>query len=481
MKYFSFDEKFWQYAWPSLVVFIISALYLVYLSLIAQAIIVNDSIGYEALGRKMLQGGLSAYLKDGLTREPLYPFLISRAMSWSEATGIDYHQIQKWIQISFLMTTQVLVFVLLKRICIRRWLTALVVLCVGMTPTLINSTMWTFSEVVTYPFMICLILLCSQSWVGLKEQNNLDGRTAAKAIAVGICCIILTMVKAAFELVVPVIFTVFVVWAIVHYVQKRYKSFVVVLLFVCIAATTYYAAITWYKWFNWKQNGYFALTDRGPWALYGFTERRMQPMNMQRFEGMVAFIPGPEFCYKVSDNEACDAWSIFPGNSIAENYLKTAGTQFPTQQLLDRQLVNMSFHRIMENPGKFFILMYFESFKALFWASDYNAQVAYPDWLEGVYRNRDFFMGVTFVLALMTACAYVYFFGWVIRLIKDILNNNTLTILQAAVFFIFIVTNVFIAAYAVIHVSPRDTLPMVPLYLIMIAVCLEQILTQLNF
>ena len=66
----------------------------------------------------------------------------------------------------------------------------------------------------------------------------------------------------------------------------------------------------------------------------------------------------------------------------------------------------MSLHIIMENPIQFFGLMYLESFKSLFWAKDYNFQVAYPDWLDAIYRHKDAFMVVAFIFALMTILAY---------------------------------------------------------------------------
>ncbi len=480
MKYFFLDKKSWDYSKPSLVVFLVTTLYLIYLSLIAQAIMVNDSIGYEALGERMYHGGLSGYLRDGLTREPLYPFLISVAMRLSDAMGIEYYQIQKWIQISLLMGAQITAFMLLKSMRIRRWIVAMVVLSLGAIPTLINSTMWTYSEVITYPLMIVLVLLCTQLLIDLKEQNSFDIRVAAKAVALGFCCVMLTMVKAAFELIVPIIFCVFILVVVAQGAHKKHKRFLLGLIFVFITITAYYAPVTWYKWFNWKQNGYFSLTNRVQGALYGLVERRMEPLNIPNFIIMVAYIPGPEFCSKVFNDEKCYAWSPMIADRIAMDYVSKKQGEFANGQQMGHHLIQMSGRIIMENPIKFIVLTYLESLRALFWANDYDSQVAYPEWLTRIYRHKDIFMGVTFVLASITLLAYIHCLQGAVKTVKDIFRNNVVSLAQISYFSIFIIVSVFIASYAIFQISPRNALPVVPLYLVMIAVWAESLLRNVN-
>ena len=327
MKYFYFNKGFWPYARPSIIVFFLTALYLIYLSLVAQAIIVNDSIGYEELGKLLNEQGLAGYLKGTVQREPMYPFLISTAMHLAAWSHLPFEQIQKWMQIILLMATQILVFILLKKMDVRRWLTAAAVLALGVTPTLVNSSLWTYSEIVTYPLIVLLILLCGLAWQRLLGNGRLDVKSCSMAVGLGLCCMVLTLTKSAFELIVPVILGIFILGGLAGYLRKEKKLSSAFLLFVAITGVFYYAPVTGYKWLNWKQNGSFVLTNRGPWALYGYSLRRLEPMDARRFTAMLAFIPGPEFCDKVLDHEQCLWWSIYPGDKLANDHLRVLEDQ----------------------------------------------------------------------------------------------------------------------------------------------------------
>src|SRR5690242_13678794 len=100
-----------HYATPSFAAFGFTFVYLIYLSLICQTVMIYDSIGYEQLGRRLYTDGFGGYVLGGPEREPLYPLFLAGAMRLSDFCGIDYAQIQKWMQVGLLMLTQVLAYV----------------------------------------------------------------------------------------------------------------------------------------------------------------------------------------------------------------------------------------------------------------------------------------------------------------------------------------------------------------------------------
>ena len=100
----------------SALAFLIPLLYWAYLYFNAQMDIKHDAVGYEHLGRLLYTEGWSEYFRLGPYREPLYPFLVSVSMQLADFFHVNYQSIQKLIQISILLITQISIFKILHRL-----------------------------------------------------------------------------------------------------------------------------------------------------------------------------------------------------------------------------------------------------------------------------------------------------------------------------------------------------------------------------
>jgi len=395
---------FWTH--PAIIgVLLFSFFYLSYIALTCHIFISADSIGYESLGSLIYKQGWIEFFRQGPSREPLYPFLISISMRIADWLAIPYLSVQKCIQISILLLTQILMFILLRKLKIRIVITALVVLYLAISSNIVISTFIIFSEIVTYPIVLSIILLSSMAWQNLHRTDTNDAAqryidSFLSAFNLGLLFVLFTSVKAIASLIVPFFLLPFYVTFIKSLKNKDKSSAVNTFIFLAIFFISFQAPLTLYKFANKKYNGNYTLTNRGPWALYGNTARRMEPLTPKRFMTAIAYVPSQRICVSLL-GEDCLFWGQEVSDDLGhKKYAELKNSGMSTEKI-DKNLYKLSFKKMLQNPFQYIFLAFLEGAKMFFWESTGIAFIIFPGWITTLYNYPLFKQGTFFLMGAL--------------------------------------------------------------------------------
>lgn len=435
--------------------FAVSFAYWVYLFFASRMSMSCDAIGYEELGKLLYQKGWKAYFLTGPNREPFYPWLVSVSMRIGDGMGISYMYIQKIFQILILAVTQFVLYRFLVLLNIRRGIIAGAVLYFGFSPSIVNTGFSLYSEITTYLFIFGIIGSTYFLWKRTQEKKFWS--VLRWGICLGFCFTGGMFLKGIMELVFPIYFLVllgvFIRW------QKKEKASWKWALPLMVTAVIFYGIIGGYKWLNYRYNHCFVFTDRGSWALYGNTIRRMEPLTFKRFLVNLASVPGEGACRAFFPEEECYFWSAQKSDSIGgprNNELSALG--IPGNEI-NKILVRDSLKSVLSNPFQYALLSVTEDVKMLFWESTQIGFVQYPGWLKrlfalGIVRN-----GIRLIVSGLTILAFFYL--WI---------RSVGGMLLAIKWFL----TIYIVLHSVFLTIPRWALPLAPLYIIIIAYFFDQ-------
>ncbi|MCA9406184.1 MAG: hypothetical protein KC684_06600, partial [Candidatus Omnitrophica bacterium] len=169
----------------------------------SQMAIMHDSEGYQKLGYLLQEDGFLAYFKTGPRREPLYPLFISWCISLSKILNVSYKSILIIGQFLILGITQWLMQKVLQLFQIDKRIQAGVLIYFGLSAAMITSALRLYSEIVTYPFIVLAVLLSCRLLGVIIQENNTLKKTILLSVAVGLNFFVLTMMKVAFQAIVP--------------------------------------------------------------------------------------------------------------------------------------------------------------------------------------------------------------------------------------------------------------------------------------
>ena len=439
--------------------FILSLAYWIYLLWNTKMVIGGDAQGYELLGAH-IRDGWGPFFATGPQREPLYPLVISWSMHLGKALQAPYTLIQGGVQIFILGLSQFLLYRVLKRLQVRPWFSALAMLYFGFSPAVVNSGFSLYSEILTYPFMLGIILFSARAW------EKLDRHSRRQAMIAGVCFGLLftgiTLVKAIFEFIFLMFVLAFIGLSLWGMFKGQKQKAANAVFFLLAAAMTFEIPITAYKFINQSSNGQFTITDRGSWALYGNTARRMQPMDGQRLAAAVAYIPGEGFCRRFRSERQCWEWSSGPSDALGLG-ANGAVSSAPKSER-NHMLTAMTIQEILKNPAQYGLLAGLETMKLFFWESTRVGYVIYPPWLARIYDLELFKNCLRLTIFAVTLAAFLGCLLFWIKGKRPVMLGWTLF---------------SIAAYAMMHapffILTRYAFPVVPAFLICIAYFFEQI------
>jgi hypothetical protein len=396
----------------------------------------SDLIDYQALGRILAHQGITGFLVTGPHREPIYPLLCAWAMNVENLSGISFTHIMASFGILMLLATQMLAYTILKDLNIRTGICSLAILYLGISPALTNSAfnVLLFCEIVTYPFILMLVIAGRGGWEALK-QNNISTACGYGAL-MGFTFTVLTFVKAVFECIGTAYLMIFLAAA----VYKKKASFSLV-CFLAVAGMLFYIPTVTYKFLNKIYNGNFCIADRGPLNLYGNVERRIEPLTFRKYFADLA--SGAGVCEVYFKPQECYFWTFNESDSLGSQ--KTAeliAHHLPPQGVTDA-LIRLSIEKALNNFPHYFLLTVTEGFRMFFW------EATTP------FVPLNFIMAVLTFFAFFNCCFYL----------KDLPNlmGHVLAIIFLFVFF-----------YSFFAILPRHILPMVPLYVISISYSFSQ-------
>ena len=455
---------------PTIAAFIVCWMYWIYLIFHSQMVIEHDARGYEYFGSLINHKGWIEYIRTGPNREPVYPFLIALSMRISEHFSILYQLVQRILQIFILFSAQLLLWQFLKELKINRWLTAIMIAYFGISPSIINSSLILFSEIVAYPLVLLVILLSCRGWLLIQEKEG--NKFIFTAIGLGLVLALLTLAKGAFEIIGVLLLMPFGLLAIKNLFDQERKVFQRSIIFLLISFLFFYTPIVLYKSLNKKYNGQFVLTDRGSWALYGNTARRMQPLTPRQWLAALAFVPSWQFCTSVCTQPECEYWSFIPSDKLgADKRNELSQVMSPNQ--VDHKLFILSIQKILENPVQYFLLMIIESLKMFFWEFPWALYVIYPAWIYQVYQ-------LTFLQWFFYLAVPIVTFMTVMYLVKFVWRHQTHVFSKAdesisILFFITVFMTSFMFVHSFFFILSRYILLLSPLYLISTAVFIQHI------
>ncbi len=455
---------FWSFA--------ICLAYWAYLVSSSHIVISCDAAGYEKLGRLLQEKGWVEYFKTGPQREPLYPLLISLAMRLGKYLSVSYQPIIVIFQFLFIFFTQLLALRILRILKVRDIITALTILYLGISPAIVNSAVSLFSEIVTYPIILAILITNYYAW---RAFNGPEKKTVMLSVISGILFCLITLTKAIFEVITPA----FLITAFLFSLASRKKRFVLgALTHTVITLAVFYAGISAYKIPNKVFNHNFVITDRGDLKLYGTAIRRTEPLKAEQFYIALANIPGENFCQNIFGREKCAPWGFEEIDGIGYKKLAELGAEGFNLGQTSQMTVQLAIKKILKNPAQYTLFWAIEGVKLFCWESTRIGFVEYPPLLTKIFNLKIFKNGLRLILSLLTVIAVAYLAGFLWRERKVMFKTEKSSGENSAVFLLlgllFII--IFIGVHSLVNTVPRYALPLAPLYLIVIALALQKVI-----
>lgn len=445
-------------------IFLLSLLYWLYLSMTTRMDIAFDSLGYESLGRMIQTQGWIPYFATGPNREPIYPFLIAASMHIEHITGIAYVKIMTIFGVIIMFLTQILTYKILRLLNIRNSVCALVLAYLALSPALNNAAFSLYSEIAAIPFILGIVLASFYTWEAIK-QNNRQWVFLYGAL-LGISLTAETLVKAVFECITPVYLIIF--FTTVYLTDKTIGSKKMTTFLLCLAAAAsfFYVPITGYKWLNLHYNGNFVITNRGSWALYGSTARRIEPLTPKRFAEALAFAPGEGVCNSLFGPKECDFWSFRESDELGYSKYNELSHQHLPLEKINSTLLGLSAQKALSNPFQYSLLTFVEGSKMFFWESTQVGFVSYPSWLQKIYNIKILNNGLRFLASLISMIAIISI--W----LGARSQRSPISFLIGLLVFLYILF------FSFFFILTRYALPIAPLYLIAIGLWINNLVPK---
>jgi hypothetical protein len=448
----------------------------VYLFFTSEFIVVYDSSGYEGLGKMIAHQGWAEFLRDGPQREPMFPWLIALSMRMGDWWGISYYYPFKLIGLIFLSLTMIFSYRLMRMLSISRWLACLFVFYLGISPTMSTSCMRLWSEFAAYPWVVLAVIWTIKSWEILEKPSNgrrEDLKVMGHAAMVALMFLGVMSVKAIAEGVLllylwPFYWRAFTFWRSKNFIKARQAA-----VFCLAVLTIFEVPVCAWRASNYHYNGEFAFTNRGDWALYGNTARRMQPLTLKRLGAAVAYVPPMGLCPSLFGDEDCNFWTARYSDDLIAQKRDELSARGINGDAASKYFIDSSFKMILSNPAQAVLLMFIEAHEMFFWEPITSFEV-YPPWLSHIFYSPLFVNTMMTIVAFLswTSCVFA-FFCLCRRLGKSGLPDNGH---EAALLWVFNFIFWYMGLYSLYFILDRYSYPLISLYVALIAFLTHRII-----
>lgn len=431
-----------------------------------------DAIAYEQLGEMIYRDGWIEYFRTGPHREPLYPFSVSMSMRLSQLTDISYQQFQKFGQLTLLLVTQLCALALLQKMKVRLWLQAAAVLYIGLSPGLLNAALSLFSEIIIFPSMMMSGVCLAWSWGRIRSGQMRE--VVIAGISTALIFIFAVIGKAIFQYVFAAtmfVIGILVLWSVMIRKEKILKNVIVYFLTVTLL---FGGSVIAFMAMNKKYNGRFEFTDRYANLLFGNTYKRTALMNPRLIAAHVASVPGGGFCRKFFSEEEC-AYAEFTKADEAQAVSLTDLIDIPEDKKNNIILLRVR-ERILENPVQYVFLTIVEAMKIFFWESCHVGFVNYPVLAERLYRADWFADLLRLSIGVLTFVSVAYCIVFGLRSSSVLFGEDTDSESARLVFFLLLIAGIYSGLYAMFTIVQRYTLPLGPVFVIVVAAAVERFL-----
>jgi hypothetical protein len=455
---------------------IILFLWWLYLFFNTQFIVVYDSSGYEAAGKMIAHQGWAEFLRNGPQREPMFPWLISLSMRLGDWWGVSYGYPLKMIGLFFLSLTMIFSYRLMRMLSISRWLACLFVFYLGVSPTMSTSSMRLWSEFAAYPWVVLAVIWTIKSWGLLQkpsEGRKGDLKIVGHAAMVALMFLGVMSVKAITEGVLllylwPFYWRAFSCCRSGNFIKARQVA-----VFCLIVLAIFEGAVCGWRACNYYYNGEFAFTNRGDWALYGNTARRMQPLTLKRLGAAAAYVPPMGICPSLFGGDDCDFWSARYSDDLIAQKRAALSAQGIGGDAASKYFINSSMKMLLSNPLQAALLMFIEAHKMFFWEPITSFEV-YPDWLEKIFFSAMFFNAMMAIAAFLSWISCVFAFFSLCRCIRK--SGLPGIEKDAALLWTFNFIFWYMALYSLYFILDRYSYPIISLYVVLIAFLTHRII-----
>ncbi|MBF0594990.1 MAG: hypothetical protein HQL22_08470 [Candidatus Omnitrophica bacterium] len=435
-------------SWPFVFFFSFLPIYWAYLTLTTQPVLVFDAVGYEYSGATLLHQGWRAYYQ-GLNREPLFPFLVSRAMALGEAFSSPYYPFLKGILFVFLAVTLAGIYRLARLLGASRKFAAAGAFYAGVSPAIVNSALWLWSEAAGLPWAVWGVFFFIKAWRSAVDRCL--RRTLLLTLLSIVCFGGLFLVKAASSVVILFYGAPLVIAGGVFLWRKDIGRVTAFVSAAVIFLGIFVSLVEGYKLFNFKMNGNYTVTTRVESALFGNTVRRLQPLTPARIAQAVLSVPRLGLCERYY-GRACVFWGFPTSDAISGRANDFCEAQHFSPEESRKFLLNGSFDLMKQHPFQQAALSALEGTKMLFWENRVYF-VRYPAWLARIYSHPGWVPGLCFIWALLSLAALIF----------AVIRWSAAWLLTAS--FVFW----FTAAYSIFFIDIRYGLPIAPLFIAMVA------------
>ena len=454
--------------------FVLSFFFWGYLFVTTEPRIVYDAMHFQSLGEIIHKDGWIEYFQRGPNREPLYPLLVSISMRLGDSFSISFLHIQRLFQVFILFLTQLLMLRTLKELQIHDTITALILLYIGISPAIVNSTFSLFSEMIAYPLILGILWMLTKSWRSLPKDPLF--KALLNGACLGVLFVLIISVKVIFIFVFPILLCPYLCLTFYAFVRENTKMARNLILFILVAVTIVFSFVHFIKLTNKKYNNHYVFTDRGSGFLYGTVARRTIEATSKDFLTAASMIPGDGVCNSFFGREECYRWTFLKADELGAKKNAELMESGVTPIQADKQLMYLSLKRILKNPFQYAIFHLMEGGRMFFWESTQIGFVVYPPLLERIFISTFFKNGLRLAVGILTLSAFVFIVWFVWRKKHLLLNceDQESEMVQAS-FFVVLLIIAFIALYSFFAILTRYSFPIIPLYLIAISLFCQKL------
>ncbi len=425
-----------------------------------------DAIDFQDVALLLHEKGWQEFFAKGPHKEPLYYFLVAASMWLGKIFSLPYLYIQKFFQSMLLFSSQIFLWVLLRRLNIRPGIRLMTVLYMGISPALVNAAMSLYSEIVAFPFVLGIVLCSVVSMRAILKETM-------RKVVISSCLLALafagaTLGKGIFLYIYLVSLSILILGFLVQTMRGRQELLSRIIVWVVINMVIFFAIIGSFMSLNKKYNGRFELASRYVEALYGVIHKRANPLTPRIFWAHVANIPGEGVCRRFFTEEECRYCHFYASDTYRTSVLAERLQNVPKEQH-KAQTLKFIKEFVIQKPFQQLLFMVLEAPKFFFWESTRIGFVEYPPWLLGLFVSPWFKDGLRFCVSLVTMAAFLFVCGWSYRHRRE---EGTF-ILLCANWILILATGL----YSMFLILTRYALPFAPLFLLNIAFCLDRILS----
>jgi len=453
-------------------VFLVCWAYWLYLIFASQMSIKFDAADYEFIGSIIHQKGWIEFFKTGPHREPLYPLAIAVSMKIADSLSISHYTVQKVIQVLILFATQLLALGLLRRLKIRESVQWVTLLYMGFSPAIVNSTFSLFGEIITYPFVLIIVLLSVLSWRAVFIERL--GRVVQLAVLTAGIFILATFGKGVFQYIFWAYLSLFGGLFLYGLVKRDIILLKHAAIYILLAFMIFSIPIGMFKSANKKYNSNYAFTNRFADLLFGNAVKRTKELPPKMILAHIASIPGAGVCRLFFTGEECLYCEFQTADYYRGTLLGELKTGIPPEKITG-ETISFAIKKAAERPFQYLLLSTIESLRMPFWESAHLGNVVYPVWLQRIYDWGVFKNSLRLLMSLATYLSLFFLLVFLIKNRRQLVDFKSANSERVQIgFFVFFLVFVYTALHSLFSIVTRYALPISFLYLLGIAFFVEQ-------